>query len=1260
MAKRSISCIIPLFLTGRSKNYRQLVETVETKMIKIYSIAYRYQIRIVLQCTRTKPHQLLRNLVRADNWKEMQQDVNKENDEINEAIRDLSTSRSYAKPQNIEQVLAPEVQNMKSLHRQMLHEVEQEVSEQGRCLQGTQRDALAEIQSWVEDSDGKLVVWLRGMAGTGKSCIARTVAEGLNNGTSFAHEGQLSRSTVLGATFFLSHDDPSRSDISTVVPTLSVTLAQRIPALRQYISNAVRDDMKISTKNLSQQISRLILEPLTSLSKSLPLPIRLIIVIDALNEVSKSSGVRTMLKLFPRLQDLGQVNVRLLVVSRLEVEIPEELSTQIVHFLPLEKISRKTLGNEPDDIARFMRHELSGFLDVQAVWISQGEMEQLVMKCDGLFIYAATACRFLLGAKEMKRKLCARVQKIIKGNTDSISPEAMVFEPVSLETLSRLVDMKKAEVAAELKQLNFIVHVPMQESSHLAFFHLSFRDYLISRDRCDAQLWINEAQMHQSLFGACLSIMEGSLRQDMLDVPLPGSRRSEVLENKVKQHIPSHLRYSCIYWAHHLAKIEPAQLMEAGLKDNGAVHDFFQKYLLFWLEALSWINQMPRSISIIDSLQKLVVQNDSPLLSETLRDARYFSLNNRHVIEQAPLQTYYSALLSSPMKSISQDGSTIISGSRDKTLRVWDTVTGSEKLKHIEQGAMTAVFLAPDVRDIGTGEGFTLKAQGYKPRFTTVWDALSFSPDQNSLTSASTDLAVIWDIQKRESLQFMELHSDGICWRPIICLNSKEVAVVRNEARCYAIWLHRISTNEQIKVGQRDDLRLGFAFSKDGKKIALHMGAKFQIFDIASGAIEHEIESNAKVWDLEFSPIDSSLLAMSTDDGHITIYKMTSKATTRFVVTKDGLPSPTERLCFASNGRSLALASSEYIIGVWDVTMDPVHARIEANDSGLLPDSLILPEDERKVVVPFGQSPSPWSSVRSMSLGSLDTGNATMTDDLKGMFFSPNRKLVALTFKGPCIQVWNGTITRMITSFDHLCHEVYFSQDSQLIALAYEHGCLILDTTTWAERATLVTEGRTGNLQFSSSNQIVGLCSGQSGHIRFVAFNAYGSFVAIALDNDDETCQATAIDVCETSTGTRIHRFSRGNDSLNYGFGGLDFSTGDIMAYGTDFHSTTTTVEIWNGETGVRKGKHQVDVGHELKLSLSERGTHAITERGRVPLPLRNAYTPTNGLPKGTENCLSIQYGNTGSSKGSETLPDFLQPIVGISFLVWSSGMYRV
>jgi hypothetical protein len=67
---------------------------------------------------------------------------------------------------------------------------EYELQHDMQCLSGTRVDLLNQVKVWSEKDHNEHIFWLNGMAGTGKSTIARTVA------SSFDKEGQL------GGSFF--------------------------------------------------------------------------------------------------------------------------------------------------------------------------------------------------------------------------------------------------------------------------------------------------------------------------------------------------------------------------------------------------------------------------------------------------------------------------------------------------------------------------------------------------------------------------------------------------------------------------------------------------------------------------------------------------------------------------------------------------------------------------------------------------------------------------------------------------------------------------------------------------------------------------------------------------------------------------------------------------------------------------------------------------------------------------------------------------
>jgi len=85
------------------------------------------------------------------------------------------------------------------------------------CLKGTREAVLDEIECWTRDFSRQPIYWLNGLAGTGKSTIAQTIAERM-----FA-DGQL------GGSFFCSRDFEGRRNLQLIFPTLAVQLARKYP-----------------------------------------------------------------------------------------------------------------------------------------------------------------------------------------------------------------------------------------------------------------------------------------------------------------------------------------------------------------------------------------------------------------------------------------------------------------------------------------------------------------------------------------------------------------------------------------------------------------------------------------------------------------------------------------------------------------------------------------------------------------------------------------------------------------------------------------------------------------------------------------------------------------------------------------------------------------------------------------------------------------------------------------------------------------------
>ncbi|CAF9918739.1 MAG: hypothetical protein GOMPHAMPRED_001614 [Gomphillus americanus] len=108
------------------------------------------------------------------------------------------------------------------------------------CLLGTRVDILEKIRDWITGNATKSIFWLNGMAGTGKSTIARSVAE------------ELAQRNQLGASFSFKRGEGDHQSCKYLFTTMAFQLAHSVPVLRQDITMAVDGNPDVGHKALGE------------------------------------------------------------------------------------------------------------------------------------------------------------------------------------------------------------------------------------------------------------------------------------------------------------------------------------------------------------------------------------------------------------------------------------------------------------------------------------------------------------------------------------------------------------------------------------------------------------------------------------------------------------------------------------------------------------------------------------------------------------------------------------------------------------------------------------------------------------------------------------------------------------------------------------------------------------------------------------------------------------------------------------------------
>jgi hypothetical protein len=406
------------------------------------------------------------------------------------------------------------------------------------------------------------------------------------------------------------------------------------------ICDAITEQGDITDRSLRDQWQQLVLGPLSKLDDN-GCHFSYILVIDALDECDDENNIRIILQLLAEARSLKRVQLQVFLTSRPEVPIRYGFCQlpKIEHYdFVLHNISSSIIDH---DIFIFLEYNLRLIGQecyLGSGWPGEDAIKSLVENAKGLFIWAATACRFI---REGKRFAKSRLAAILESEVASISaPEkhlneiyntvlnhtispayanqekeklygmlrytlgsmVVLFSPLSIHSLSRLLRLSEEEVNQILEDLHAILDIPENSIRPLRLHHPSFRDFLLDQNRCeDWNFWVDEKQAHQILVENCIQLMSMSLKQDICGVDCPGWLASNLNSCQVEQYLPSEVQYACLYWVQHLQK------SGTGLHDNDQVHQFLNVYLLHWLEALGWMQRVPDGIYAITSLESIAL-----------------------------------------------------------------------------------------------------------------------------------------------------------------------------------------------------------------------------------------------------------------------------------------------------------------------------------------------------------------------------------------------------------------------------------------------------------------------------------------------------------------------------------------------------------------------------------------------------------------------------------------------------------------------------
>ncbi|KAH7098148.1 hypothetical protein BKA62DRAFT_812061, partial [Auriculariales sp. MPI-PUGE-AT-0066] len=514
----------------------------------------------------------------------------------------------------------------RELERVMLEKLDPVISgtAQGKdapsgCMQDTREELLRDIIEWVNSPTGPCVFWLSGLAGTGKTAVARSVAD------------RLAQAGIIVVSFFISRHSGRRCSLYDIVHTLAFELARVHETARAIIVQALAHDARLNQLNIDEQVNRLLLEPLRAIATASSKG-SVVLIMDALDECDNPAalvGDGCLAKLIPSLGGPGSIGkVKIFLTSRPLAKIGEELGP-FVHRLGREVRLHEIPTS--DDIRTFLGRSLTTIRDrrnISSPWPSETALDTIVQRAGSLFIYAATVIRHIEQDQSSPRRLLDDIlsAQITSGARTSpylevdklyldvlsrfvdpsnsshlctqtpltnrvrrvVASVVLGRDPMSLQLISSLLDMDIEEVLPVISGLSAIWTPPSSKDDPIVLYHKSFPDFILDSDRCpDQRFSIRRSTAQEWLATGCMNVMNSLLVRDICQIPFPAGqnlpRRDSIsdIDTRLARHVSPPLRYSTVHLLYHLAKITVADI-SAALVNNLRI--FCQKKLLFWLE----------------------------------------------------------------------------------------------------------------------------------------------------------------------------------------------------------------------------------------------------------------------------------------------------------------------------------------------------------------------------------------------------------------------------------------------------------------------------------------------------------------------------------------------------------------------------------------------------------------------------------------------------------------------------------------------------
>jgi WD40 repeat protein len=304
--------------------------------------------------------------------------------------------------------------------------------------------------------------------------------------------------------------------------------------------------------------------------------------------------------------------------------------------------------------------------------------------------------------------------------------------------------------------------------------------------------------------------------------------------------------------------------------------------------------------------------------------------------------------------AVSPDGRTIVSGSDDRTVKVWEAESG-RLLRSLEghTGGVNAVAVSPDGRTIVSGSD---------DRTVKVWEAesgrllrsleghtgsvlaVAVSPDGRTIVSGSDDRTVkVWEAESGRLLRSLEGHTDWV--RAVAVSPDGRTIVSGSDDRTVKVWEAESGRLLRSLEGHTERVN-AVAVSPDGRTIVSgSWDNTVKVWEAASGRLLRSLEGHtAWVTAVALSPDGRTIVSGSWDN----TVKVWEAESGRLLRSLEGHTDWVRAVAVSPDGRTIVSGSDDRTVKVWEAESGRLLRSLEGHTDWV--QAVALSPDGRTIV----------------------------------------------------------------------------------------------------------------------------------------------------------------------------------------------------------------------------------------------------------------------------------------------------------------------